>query len=587
MKRFFFFLLFLIFLFLPRHASADEGWVIDTFQSDIAIQQSGEVRVVETLQVDFRGLQKHGIYREIPYVYESDGKKTYTEITVTDVLQNNKKAKYKTSHSDGYVELKIGDSDKTISGKNSYTITYMVKGVLRGFSDHDELYWNVTGNEWPVPITKVAATVTLPKSGITKMTCYQGYAQATKLCRDTQASEQLAQFMTTKPLSESQGLTVVVGYNKDLIPLLTVERPKSFWEKFIEVPSLVTLALVIIGGLVGVLLFWYRQGRDFWFAQNIFGSKEEKGKVKPIGAHETITVEFTPPEKLRPGEIGVLMDERADTHDVVATIIDLAARGYLSITEIPKKWLFGKMDYQLKKKSKDEKGLLEYEKKLLHNLFKTGIEVNVSGLKQTFYQELKEVKTALYKEVVKKKLFPTDPEKVRNNYLVLAMVLLFGGIGLCIVSISTDIILLADVGGGIAISALLFLFFVSFMPRRTAYGSELYRRARGYYLFINTSEKHRQQFFEKKNMFNEVLPYAIVFGLTKKFTKQMQDMGIEPSTTGWYSGVHPITAGYFAASVTDFSNSMSSAIASTPSSSGGFSGGSSGGGFGGGGGGSW
>jgi len=126
-----------------------------------------------------------------------------------------------------------------------------------------------------------------------------------------------------------------------------------------------------------------------------------------------------------------------------------------------------------------------------------------------------------------------------------------------------------------------------FMPRKTAYGRECYRRAKGYYVFINSAERYRQRYFEKQDMFNEVLPYAIIFGVTKKFAKKMEKMGVEPKQTDWYVGPHPFAIGIFAGNIQDFSSSLSSAMATVPSSSGGFSGGSAGGGFGGGGGGSW
>ena len=154
MKRFVLLLLLVLIFVFPKAANADEGWIIDRFKSDISIEKSGQVSVFETIDVDFNTLSKHGIYRDIPYVYEfKDGKKNYTEISVREVLQNNFKAKYKTSQSNGYARLKIGDPDRTISGKNSYKIEYTVRGVLRGFSDYDELYWNVTGNNWPVSIS--------------------------------------------------------------------------------------------------------------------------------------------------------------------------------------------------------------------------------------------------------------------------------------------------------------------------------------------------------------------------------------------------------------------------------------------------
>jgi len=589
MKRIIFSLSFiLLFLLFPSQAQADEGWVINNFQSDIAVQNSGVVRVVEVLDVDFNRLIKHGIYRDIPYVYESNGEKTYTEINVLSVQQNNSRAKYQTSLKDGYVEIKIGDPDRSVTGKNVYIITYTAKGVLRSYTDHDELYWNVTGNNWPVPIENAAATVTLDKEGMQKVACYEGYVGSQGSCQAKILSPQLAQFSTTSPLDEAKGMTIVAGYTKGLVPILTVQRPKTLWEKFIALPSLLLLLVVSVFGAGYMLNRWNTFGRDYWFGQNIFGAKDETGNKKPIGGHESTTVEFTSPEKLRPAEVGVLMDERADTTDVVATIIDLASRGYLTITELPKKWLFGKVDYQLAKKQKDTAGLLGYEALLLNKLFKSKDELTVSSLKQTFYNDLAAVKKELYKEVVAKKLFSDDPEKVRTNNVALGIALLVIGGVIFGFSASAEFVYGIDIGVGLVVSGLICLLMAQFMPRRTAYGRELYRRIKGYRLFINTAEKYRQQFFEKKNMFNEVLPYAIVFGITDKFARQMHEMGIEPSQTGWYNGVTPIYSGQFGSNLNSFSSSFSSAAASTPSSSGGFSsGGSSGGGFGGGGGGSW
>lgn len=587
MKKYLFLLIALIFFFFTKPALADEGWVINNFHSDIALQESGEVRVVETIDVDFRTLSKHGIYRDIPYIYENGQEKTYTEIDVESVLQNDKNQKYETSRDNGYIRLKIGDPDKTISGRNIYTITYTARGVLRSFSDHDELYWNVTGNNWPVTINNADAVVTLAKPGLQKVICYEGYEGSQAMCESQIESPQVAKFASTRALDASQGMTVVAGYTKNLLPIITVQRPKTFLEKFIEWPSLTTLAIALLGGVGTVFFLWYKNGRDYWFAQNLFGKKDDPGTVKPVGAHETITVEFIPPENLRPAEIGVLMDEKADTTDVVATIIDLATRGYMTITEIPKKWVFGKVDYKLERKDKDQKGLLEYENLLLGKLFENRKSVTMSSLKKTFYEDLAAVKKALYEEVVAKNLFAKNPESVRSNYLAFGIIFVVIA-GIVIGSaISAEFVYIADLAIAVVASGVILIIMSKFMPRRTAYGRELYRRVRGYHLFINSAEKYRQRFFEKKNMFNEVLPYAITFGLTEKFAKAMHDIGLQPST-GWYYGTHPFTTASFASNMNDFSNSMSSAMASTPSSSGGFSsGGSSGGGFGGGGGGSW
>ncbi|HUQ85323.1 MAG TPA: DUF2207 domain-containing protein [Candidatus Limnocylindrales bacterium] len=589
MKRILYLIAIFFFFISAGFVKADEGWVIDNFNSNISILETGEVKVTEIINVDFNTLSKHGIYRDIPYIYEKDGEKTYTEIDIKSVIQNNKKAKFSTSNTDGYVRVKIGDPDKTISGKNTYEIEYSAKGVLRSFDEYDEIYWNVTGNAWPVGITSASATVELPADGVLKKTCFEGYVGSTAECMILSESSNSVKFKNLETLSESQGLTVVVGYKKGLVPILNVERPKTFWEKFIAWPSITTLGIGLISGIGTILYLWHKNGRDYWFGQNIFGKKDQLGRIKPIGAHEATVVEFTAPEGLRPAEIGVLMDERADTLDVSATIVDLASRGYLSIVEIPKKWLFGKVDYNLvRTKAKGVDGLMNYEKMLINELFSNRSEVKLSDLKLTFYDELKKIKEELYREVVAKNLFATDPEKVRGKYFAGAFIMLFLGIFSIGYTIGFGNVYLADLCISLIISGLVLLGFAKYMPRRTAYGREIYRRVKGYRLFIDKAETHRQKFFEKKNLFNEVLPYTIVFGLTGKFADAMKEMGVKIQNPTWYTGTSNFNTHTFASSMNSFSGSMSTAIASTPSSSGGFSGGgSSGGGFSGGGGGSW
>jgi hypothetical protein len=591
MKLFLFFIIALFFFFSPLPAFADEGWNIDSFNSQITIQRTGDVDIVETINVDFNTSSKHGIYRYIPYSYLSaNGKAVYTEILIKEVTQNGAKAAYNLSRTDGNINLKIGNPDKTILGKNIYTIHYTARGVLKSFEKHDELYWNVTGNNWPVSITKATASVALPSDGMIKTACYEGYAGSQGICPSQIENPRTAQFTIDQQLGESQGMTIVAGYKKGLVPVITVAQPKTMWEKFVSWPSQATLGLSLLFGICTIFYLWYKGGRDYWFGDNIFAGKNNQGHVKPIGGHETVVVEFTPPAKLRPAELGVLMDERAHTHDIVSTIIDLAGRGYLTISEQKKTWLFGKTDYLLTKKQKETKELLPYEKLLLDKLFEKGETVDtvtISSLKTTFYESLQEVKQALYKEVVDKKLFVTDPEKIRSNYLAFAIVLIVVGGVIGGSSLSSEIIFGADIGLGIIISGIILIIMSQFMPRRTAYGRDMYRRGRGYYRFINSAEKYRQQFFEKKNMFNEVLPYAIVFGLTAKFAKQMDELGIKNNQPSWYIGTHTFNTTIFASSMDDFSKSMSSAIASTPQGSGFSGGGSSGGGFGGGGGGSW
>ncbi|MEX0616197.1 MAG: DUF2207 domain-containing protein [Candidatus Woykebacteria bacterium] len=577
------------FLFLlSAPAFAQENWLIESFSSQIEIQTSGKVKVVENIAVDFGSLQKHGIFRDVPFVYLlENGEKRYSEIEVVEISNNGQSTPYETYTTGDFIEIKTGDPDETISGKQNYQIEYLASGVLNSFEDHDELYWNVTGNNWPVPINQTSATVTLPSDAISQITCFEGSAGSNTLCQSRQVSKSQENFQASRPLGVQEGLTVVVGYTKGLVPVISVPPPKNATDDLFTLPSIIAFLFSLLSSLGFATWLWWKNGRDFWWKRRFLYDPEAKAEAQPIGAHDPVVVEYDPPEKLRPAEIGVLIDERADTLDVTATIIDLAARGYLNIVEVKKKWLFGKTDYSLEKKDKDRSGLLDYEKELLERIFEDNDIVTVSGLKTKFYEDLKKVKEKLYKNVVARKFFADDPDWVRTKYfLIAAAVAIFGG-AFIFAGLMLVMSLPISFGSGFVLGGILLSILSRAMPRRTAAGHEMYRRARGYELFITRAERYRQQFFERKNIFNEILPYAIVFGATEKFAKAFKDLGIEPPKTTWYTGSGAFNAAVFGASMASFSNSFSSAISSAPGGGSGFSGGGSGGGFGGGGGGSW
>src|SRR5205814_8273658 len=133
-------------------------------------------------------------------------------------------------------------------------------------------------------------------------------------------------------------------------------------------PLTVVLALlVLIGGVGLVVLNWLAHGRDREYLTQYYLTKDPRERAAPVFAHEPVAVEFEPPQGMRPAELGLILDESADPKDVTASIVDLAVRGYLTITDIPE--LFGRHDWQLTQKSGDVSKLLPYEKTLLDGLF--------------------------------------------------------------------------------------------------------------------------------------------------------------------------------------------------------------------------
>jgi uncharacterized membrane protein len=344
------------------------------------------------------------------------------------------------------------------------------------------------------------------------------------------------------------------------------------------------------------------QGRDRWLGDMFYltetPSTPEAEKTKPLMAHETIVVEFTPPEldgkekrRLRPAEIGVLLDERADTLDVSATIVDLAVRKHMTITEEKEGGVFGLFkhkDYELTRLTPDAGDLLPYESELKDALFETGDTVKLSDLKNKFHDDLAKVKTSLYKQTVTDNFFSRNPETVRTAIRGAGIALgVLGGLAMFGLGRLFGGALL---GVPLIVAGVLLLVLASAFPRRTGNGRVLYRRSLGFRRFMVESDAPREKFAENANIFHDYLPYAIVYGCVERWAKVFKDLGIDPGPPGYYIGTGPFIAASFADSMTSFSSSISSTMASTPGGSGGSGfggGGGSGGGGGGGGGGAW
>jgi len=581
-------------------AAADEGWVIISFDASYVINPDGTVDVVEDIRVDFGPLQKHGILRDIPveYAYDADNNR-HIDLDVISVDDGERPVQYETTRQGAVLNLRIGDPDVLVSGPQRYRISYRILAGLNPQASWDELFWNVTGNDWPVRIHNASATVSAP--AITEVTCFQGPRGSTDEC-DASASANSARFTMTQPQPEGGGLTIVVAMPKGAVTVAppTLVEVKSVEEQirdFIGLgPVQIILAIVVgVAGLAGLLRYWWLAGRDRWLGDLQYLTGDDRERRRPLFARDSVVREYQPPaasrggRRYRPAEIGTLLDERADTLDVSATIVDLAVRGYLRITEVEKKtWLFGSTDYTLEKLKPDDSDLLLYERKLFEGLFEDGDTVQMSDLKNEFYTTLAEVKKRLYTQVVKSDgFFPHSPETVRNIHLG-------AGIGLIVIGAGAIAVLgiyvgAAIVGIPIVLAGLMMLALSRSMARRTGPGREVYRRILGFREYMTVAETDRQRFNEEAGLFQEYLPYSIVLGCVDRWAKVFEDLGLQPETSGWYVSSHAFAPIAFSHSLQSFSSSMSSAIASTPGGSGGsgFSGGSSGGGGGGGGGGSW
>ena len=570
---------------------------ITAYDVDIKVEQAGSLLITETIDYDFGASEHHGIFRDVPVRLDYDSR--YERIYPLKVLSVDASPdtphKYKLETAGNYKRIKIGDPKKTVSGAHRYTITYRVSSALNGFPEHDELYWNAIGTEWSVPIERATVRVTAP-AAITDVACFGGGRGSRLACSEETQANSAAGF-AQGGLDAGEGVTVVVGFAKGAVPEPTpvLDERWNFGRAFSVTPTTLGVgALLLVGVVVGFARMAWRTGRDRQFAGSpvdvAFATEGQEQAVRPswhpLGGTE-VPVEFVPPDGLRPGQVGTLVDEEANTLDVTATIIDLAVRGYLRIDEIPKKGWFGKPDWTMTK-LKPGDDLRPYEQALASGLFKSGDVVKLSELRNTFATRLHAVQDALYDDAVEQGWFVGRPDKIRTRWRVIGGLALAGSSVLVVVLAATTHAAL--VGLPLVLGGLLLVSGARRMPRRTAKGVGVLRRVQGFRRFIDESEKERARFAEQQQLFSEYLPYAIVFGATEKWARAFAGIDGALPDQSWYGGQGAFTALAFSHSIDGFAVTTAGTITSTPSGSGssGFGGGGfSGGGGGGGGGGSW
>jgi Predicted membrane protein (DUF2207) len=574
----------------PALGIGEEG--IHHITVDLTANRDGTLDVVETIAYDFGVVPKHGIIRVIPdrRRFDAHHDRRYP-IAVTSVTASAGASAHRSVSQHGSdLQIKIGDSKRTISGPVTYVIAYTVSGAFDRFADHDELTWNAVGTEWSVPDDGVTVTLHTP-AAITRVACEAGYTDSRLGCTSAASTGTTAQF-TEGPLGGNQGVTIVAALPRDTVlsvgPILA--KHWTFDQGFAVTRATITSAIALLVLLLGALaLMVWRVGRDRRYVGGatdaVFGNPTGASTRVSVFEDHTTPVEYTPPDGLRPGQVGTLVDEVAGPLDVSATIVDLAVRKYLRIEEVPKQHWFGHVDWKLTRLELNDP-LLQYERLLLDALFASSKDgtVLLSSLKQKFHTSLVSVESALYDDAVARGWFLRRPDKARAFWHQIALGSIFAGAGITFLLARYTSFGIA--GLPVVIAGLVLSACSHAMPRRTPQGTGATRRVLGFRRFIAESERDRARFAEQQNLFSEYLPYAIVFGVVDRWARTFE--GLAAPDVSWYQSSTPFNAIAFSHSINGFAVTSVGTLGSSPAGSGGsgFSGGVGGGG-GGGGGGSW
>ena len=616
-----------IFVLAPVHAAE----TIKSYSSNITLHVNGSVDVIETIVVSVEGLEiKRGIFRDIPTTLRNDdGSIIQSNLNIISVQRDGETEPFHTSGIEGGTRIYVGESSVFLPHQTfTYTLHYTMSRMARYFDDHDELYWNATGNFWNFAIEQAVAQVTLPDGAIINdLSVYTGAQGANESDAKTRTTaDNVALFRATRLLFPKEGMSVSVSFQKGILT-----EPSST-QKGLNFLSDHRKNLFPI--LAFLLIAFY-----YYYAWDKVGRDPEKGTIIPL---------FHAPEGYSPALVHFIHNmgwKKSGWTAYSAAMVSLATRGLLDIEKDGKKKItFKHLSNPDEELPRGEKVIADYLKQ------KDKITVNKSsgpGLNSNRSKFIKAI------------ISENQHAYFNHNFLYSAL-----GIALSILSIlglvaggilppAQGIIMLA-VGFGasiffFAISSamgtggfgkfiilgwfglvgvnlmgnfaslltpltintpfiatvsivLLNVVFIFLMRAPTIHGRKVMDQIDGFKMYLETAEKNRLNFLSEPDFsikrFEQILPYAIALGVEKPWAQRLEGEfsrnALEEARGGyhphWYHG-SSFSSGDLSKSVSGIASSMSAAMVSaqpsSSSSSGSSGGGFSGGGGGGGGGGGW
>lgn len=634
---------FLLVLWMACGAQAEE--VIRDYHADITVRPDASMEVTETITVNAEGNDiKRGIFRDFPlYAQDARGFRQKVDFELISVERDGRPENYHTENVSGGIRIYTGSADVFLRpGEYTYTITYRTGRQIRYFDDHDELYWNVTGNGWLFPIDRAGATVTLPDNALpNKTTFFTGPSGSQEQnAREVPGSNGL-EFETTRPLGPSEGLTIVLAFDKGLVAAPSAED-STWW--FIR-DNLNTI--IGFGGLAVIFLYYLRS----WLA---VGRDPPKGIVVP---------RWDAPDGISPALVNYIDNtgfSGAGWTALSAAALNLAVSGYVELDDLDssitirrtKKAIEGKLQAgeasliadipspgdalvidkangkrvqsvgnRFRQAIEKEHRNKYYNGNAGYTSLGIGLSIAVVASLFIFGDLSEDVYALIFVPTFFSVFFGTFTIGLVNGFrrgrslfskiiTVVALALIgfvaLSTMALMLISMWMDLeathqfpVLVAF--GGILLVNLLFFFL---MGAPTPLGRKLMDGIEGLRIYLTLAEKDRMNMAGAPTMspshFEKLLPYAVALGVEKPWSQAFETWLATAAagaaaanySPGWYHGSN---YGNFGDRIGGFSSSMASTIASTipapppsnSSSSSGFSGGSSGGGGGGGGGGGW
>ncbi len=419
------------------------------------------------------------------------------------------------------------------NGANEIVLDYTVTGAVINLDGGE------TALRWPLlqglsaTVTSFEGTVQIP-GAFTYVQCTAGGPNSTVPCDFAAAGSENAQTPTFRDGPRGEGEVVIadigfpagsVAANEVIDEQWTVGRAFSAS----PLPLGLALGLLVLGG-IGLFLLHRRGGVD----RRTGGDIDRVAEFAPTGPGE---VEFRVVDDIRPGHVGTVADERVDPVDVTATLVDLAVRGHLLITELRRETAFAATDWDLTRREGGDR-LEPFEQALLDGIAPIGENVLVSEVSGRVNASIGDVQDKLYDAVVANGWFEQRPDATRSRWTQLALT------GL-VVAVAVTVLLAAFttfglVGLALIVLALGLAFVAQEMPHRTAKGSALLAGLGTLRSDLRSQPTGQLPPGHELEEISQLLPYAIVLGGSARWLDALMaaDADADPDSTDlwWYHG---------------------------------------------------
>ncbi len=618
---------------------------ITRFDVNVRVEPDGALIVSENITARAEGREiKRGIYRDIPLTFESaDGAIRRVGFELLSVQRDGESEPYRENQTREGVRIYIGDADTFLPHRpHTFRIEYRTTRQIRFFDDHDELYWNVTGQEWAFPIEQARAQITLP-DGVTATDRIAFTGRTGGRGKDWTVTEEnggnVVIFTTTRALRKGEGFSVAVAMPKGAIPPPSAEDRANYFLLDHRKEFIAGVGILIV--LTYFLWAWRRVGRD-----------PPRGTIIPL---------FHAPDGVSPALADYIHNRGfsdSGWRALSAACINLAVKGHLEFDDLDDEITLKPTDKRrpiaklprgeaavistldghpltLSKKHGSQVAKLgtKFRRSITgenrNRFFKANIGYWVPGLVLsvlTFvallvFGQLSEFEIAFLGPIsIFIGLFSFAAIRIAFQLLrarsltgMMQFVLMAVFLGIFVSGIGANIVSFAFTDGGVpfvpVIAASLVAInglFYFLMGAPTAHGRKLMDQIEGLKLYLSVAEKERMNMAGAPEMspsrFETMLPYAVALGVEKPWSDAFQSWLVAAAATGAAAGAHYAPSWYhgrtfdtdhFGRSMSDtvgaMSQSFTSSLPTPKSTSSGFSGGGGGvgGGGGGGGGGGW